>query len=207
MYIAFEGIVGSGKTTQVKKLVDYLRANGKRVTQIREPGSTPIAEDIRYLAQWKVWESEEMHPLTNAYLYTAARAQTLHTIVNPALLGGYTVVADRCFLSSCVIQWEAQWLGIERVIKINAEVVRDILPDTIIYLDIDIDLALSRTGDPLWDKFEKKDKEFYEAIVLGYDKCEKYDELKNRFIRIDANGTEEDIFSRILENLTSRSCL
>ncbi len=120
MYIVFEGIVGSGKTTQVKKLVEYFRqtpfVKGGRgdlflkqnpqsaaadsssprrnfdftkelhkVLHIREPGSTPIAEDIRYLAQAKVWDNDTMHPLTNAYLYAAARTQTLHTLVKPAL--------------------------------------------------------------------------------------------------------------------------
>jgi dTMP kinase len=104
MYIAIEGIVGSGKTTQVKKLVEYFRNNGKKVTQVREPGSTPIAEDIRYLAQGKIWENEDMHPLTNCYLFSAARAQTLATVVEPALANGYTVISDRCFLSSAVIQ-------------------------------------------------------------------------------------------------------
>ena len=75
---------------------------------MREPGSTPIAEDIRYLCQGKDWENESMHPLTNAYLYAAARAQTLHTVVAPALLEGKTVVSDRSFLSSLAYQGEAQ---------------------------------------------------------------------------------------------------
>ena len=74
------------------------------MTQIREPGSTPIAEDIRYLAQGKIWDNEDMHPIANAYLYAAARAQTLYTVVKPALENKYMVIADRCFLSSCVIQ-------------------------------------------------------------------------------------------------------
>jgi dTMP kinase len=104
MYIVFEGIVGSGKTTQVQKLVAYMRSLGHDVINVREPGTTPIAEDIRHLAQVKDWESEHMHPLTNAYLYAAARAQTLHTVVQPALDAGKIVVADRCFLSSCTIQ-------------------------------------------------------------------------------------------------------
>jgi dTMP kinase len=114
MYIVLEGIVGSGKTTQVKKLGEYLRVNppnplyqgGMRpeVVHVREPGSTPIAEDIRYLAQGKVWEDESMHPLTNAYLYAAARAQTLHTVVKLALERGDIVISDRSFLSSCSIQ-------------------------------------------------------------------------------------------------------
>jgi dTMP kinase len=114
LYIAFEGIVGSGKSTQVKKLVEFLKQNPPNslyqggikpeVIHVREPGTTPIAEDIRHLAQVKDWEGEHMHPLTNAYLYAAARAQTLHTVVQPALDAGKIVVADRCFLSSCTIQ-------------------------------------------------------------------------------------------------------
>jgi dTMP kinase len=108
MYIVFEGIVGSGKTTQVQKLVAYMRSLGYDIIHVREPGSTPIAEDIRHLAQGKEWEGESMHPLTNAYLYTAARSQTLHTIVKPALDAGKTMISDRCFLSSCAYQGEAQ---------------------------------------------------------------------------------------------------
>ena len=83
MYIAFEGIVGSGKTTQVQRLVSYLEAYfpNKKVLLVREPGSTPIAEEIRHLAQSKEWHDETMLPITNAYLFAAARAQTLGTIV------------------------------------------------------------------------------------------------------------------------------
>jgi dTMP kinase len=110
MYIVFEGIVGSGKSTQSKKLVEFLREKhgNDKILHVREPGSTPIAEDIRHLCQGKEWENEQMHPLTNAYLYTAARAQTLHTVVEPALASGQIVVSDRCFLSSCAYQGEAQ---------------------------------------------------------------------------------------------------
>ena len=108
MYIVFEGIVGSGKSTQSKKLVEYLRALGQDVVHVREPGSTPIAEDIRYLCQGKTWDNEEMYPLTNAYLYAAARAQTLHTVVRPALDAGKIIVSDRSFLSSMAYQGEAQ---------------------------------------------------------------------------------------------------
>jgi dTMP kinase len=156
MYIVLEGIVGSGKTTQVKRLVEYIRASGKTATQVREPGTTPISEDIRHLAQAKSWADETMHPLTNAYLYAAARAQTLETIVRPALERGDIVISDRSFVSSCAIQGEAQGLGIERILEINMAIVSDILPDLIIYLDADIDLALARTFDAGGDKFEKE---------------------------------------------------
>lgn len=88
-----------------------------------------------------------MHPLTNAYLFAAARAQTLETIVKPALESGDIVISDRSFLSSCAIQGEAQGLGIDRVLEINKEAIAGVIPDIVLYLEIDIDLALSRTSD------------------------------------------------------------
>lgn len=104
MYIVFEGIVGAGKSTQALRFAEYLEKNGKSVVRVREPGTTPISEDIRTLAQGKIWEDEDMHPITNAYLYAAARAQTLHTVVTPALRDGKTVISDRSFLSSLAYQ-------------------------------------------------------------------------------------------------------
>lgn len=201
MYIVLEGIVGSGKTTQVKRLVEYFRQSGNGVTQVREPGTTPIAEDIRHLAQAKQWEDEVMHPLTNAYLYAAARAQTLQMVVYPALERGDIVISDRCFLSSCAIQWEAQGLGINKVLGINKEAVGKIFPDIIFYLDVDIDLALSRIFDAWWDKFEKEGREFYQKIIRGYEKVSKWKKIEERFVRIDANGGEEEVFSQILAKL------
>lgn len=237
MYIVFEGIVGSGKTTQVKKLVEYFRqtpfVKGGRgdlflkqnpqsaaadsssprrnfdftkelhkVLHIREPGSTPIAEDIRYLAQAKVWDNDTMHPLTNAYLYAAARTQTLHTLVKPALERWDIVISDRSFLSSCAIQGEAQWLGIEAVLRINEEAIHGVLPDVVFYLDVDIDLALSRTSDAIGDKFEREWKKFYESIIRGYEKCEKLEIIQWRFIRIDASGEKDAVFARIISAIT-----
>ena len=242
MYIVLEGIVGSGKTTQVKRLGEYfhsviasgawrssdkkdslffsgllspfavalLRRTGRtsqwripEVLIVREPWSTPIAEDIRALAQGREWEDETMHPLTNAYLYAAARAQALETIVKPALENGNIVISDRSFLSSCAIQGEAQWLGIDTILRVNEEAIRWILPDIVLYLDIDIDLALSRTSDHWRDKFEKEGREFYSSILRGYDKCEKLEIMKNRFFRIDANGSEEEVFEKIIQYINN----
>ncbi len=203
MYIVFEGIVGSGKTTQCKKLVEFLQKKygDEKILSVREPGSTSIAEDIRTLAQSKKWENENMHPLTNAYLYAAARAQLLHTVVQPALKSGKIVVSDRSFLSSCAYQGEAQWLGIDTILSLNQDAIGGIFPDMVFYMDIDVETALSRTFDTVWDKWENMGKDFFEAIVRGYDKCEKLDIMKNRFIRIDASGSQEEIFERIVNQL------
>ncbi len=199
MYIVLEGIVGSWKTTQVQKLGEYFRSIWKEVVLVREHGSTPIAEDIRHLAQWKEWKNESIHPLTNAYLFAAARAQTIHTIVKPALDSGKIVISDRSFLSSCAIQGEAQWLGINTVLWVNKSAVWKLMPDIIFYLDIDIDTALSRIFDEGGDKFEKEWREFYKKIIWGYEKISKWKRLEGRFFRIDANGSEEIVFERILK--------
>lgn len=128
-------------------LIEWLRSEEYSVHAVREPGTTPIAEDIRTLAQVKRWETEEMHPLTNAYLYAAARAQTLQTVVFPALEKGDIVVSDRSFLSSLAYQGEAQGLGFDTVLSVNREAITHILPDIVFFMDIDIDMALSRVFD------------------------------------------------------------
>ncbi len=168
-----------------------------------EPGSTPIDEDIRLLAQKKVWDDEVMHPLTNAYLYAAARAQLLHTIVKPALESGKIVISDRSFLSSVAQQGFAQWLWIETVLSINESAIAGILPDRVLYLDIDSNLALDRSFDHHGDKWEKMGKSFFEHIIEWYEKCEKLEIMKNRYIRIDARGSEDEVFARIQSTIHS----
>ncbi len=204
MYIVFEGIVGSGKSTQSRKLVEFLRAKywDKAIIHVREPWSTQIAEDIRHLAQAKEWEGETMHPLTNAYLYAAARAQTLHTILKPALASWKIVVSDRSFLSSCAYQGEAQWLGIDTILSVNKDAIEWIIPDIVFYMDIDVETALARTFDVVWDKWEKMGKDFFDKIVSGYEKCEKLEMMKKRFIRIDSNRDPESIFQDIISKIT-----
>ncbi len=199
MYIVLEGIVGSGKSTQSKRLVSYFTSlfPEKEVLLVREPGSTPIAEDIRHLAQKKEWANEVMHPLTNAYLYAAARAQLLHTIVKPALESGKIVISDRSFLSSLAQQGFAQGLWIETVLSINESAIAGILPDRVFYLDIDSKLALDRSFDHHGDKWEKMEHSFFDAIIDGYEKCEKLEIMKNRYIHIDARGSEDEVFQRI----------
>ncbi len=203
MYIVFEGIVGSGKSTQSKKVVEFLKKKfwQEQVVHVREPGSTPIAEDIRTLAQGKEWETEAMHPLTNAYLYAAARAQTLHTVVKPALESGKIVVSDRSFISSVAYQWVAQWIGMGTILRINQEAIKNIFPDIIFYMEIDVETSLSRTFDAAGDKWEKMGVDFFRSITRGYDKCEKWKPLKDRFIRINARWTPDEVFERIIQKL------
>lgn len=145
-----------------------------------------------------------MHPLTNAYLYASARAQTLHTIVEPALSSGKIVVSDRSFLSSLAYQWEAQGLWFDTVLDVNKSAIEWVLPDVVLYMDIPVETALARTFDAVWDKWEKMGIDFFEKIVIGYRKSSELSILRWRFEFIDAMGTKEDIFQSITECIHSR---
>lgn len=128
--------------------MEYLRKKypDREIIHVREPGGTPIAEDIRILAQAKAWD-EPMSPICNAYLYAAARAQLLDAVVQPALAAGKIVVSDRSFATSLAYQGEAQGLGIDRVLAINIEAIKAVIPDKIVYMNIPVEISLARTFD------------------------------------------------------------
>lgn len=172
----------------------------KEVLLVNEPGGTPIAQDIRILAQAKRWENDEMHPLTNAYLYAAARAQLLHTVVIPSLQEGKIVISDRSFVSSLAYQGEAQKLGFERVFSINQEAVQNILPDVFLYLDIDVDTAISRVFDAKGDKWETMGRNFFIDTKIGYERAFQLEALSSRLVRIDANRKPGEIAQEIQES-------
>lgn len=202
MYIVFEGMVGSGKSTQSKRLFDYLKEKYPdwNIIHVREPGSTIIAQEIRLLAQAREFE-EEMHPICEAYLYAAARAQLLHTVVHPTLDAGGIVIADRSFITSLAYQGEARGLGFDMVMDINREAVGEVIPDLVFSMQLDIDTALSRTFDAVGDKFEKMGRDFFEGVMRGYDKASKLPMLTDSWCNIDSHGTPDEVFARILEAL------
>ncbi len=90
------------------------------------------------------------------------------------------------------------------ILSVNHDAIHDVLPDVILYMDIDIDTALSRTFDEAGDKWESMGKEFFEKIAHGYEKCEKLDLLKDRIVRIDASGSEDEIFENIKKIISSK---
>ncbi|MFA6090348.1 MAG: dTMP kinase [Candidatus Gracilibacteria bacterium] len=199
MYIVFEGMVGSGKSTQSKKLFEYLKATypTRNIIHVREPGSTIIAQEIRLLAQAREFD-EDMHPITEAYLYDAARAQLLNTVVKSTIDDGGIVIADRSFVSSLAYQGEARGLGFDMVMDINKEAVGKVLPDLVFSMQIDIDIALSRTFDAAGDKFEKLGREFFEGVQRGYEKASKLPILEKAWRTIDSHGTQDEVFAKIL---------
>lgn len=203
MYIVCEWVVGTGKTTQSKLLVDYLREKHpwQEVIWTREPWWTPIAETIRTCVQGTDFGDEVMQPLTDVYLYAAARAQLLWALVKPALERGAWVVSDRNVCSSLAYQWWAQWIGMETVRRINVDAVMWVMPTKILFFDLPVEIGLARTFDKDGDKWEKLDKPFFEKVYEGYTKIPELTPLWAVFERVDVSGTQEEVFAILREKL------
>ena len=117
MFIAFEGIEGSGKSTQVGRLVARLQAAGREVVSVREPGGTSLGDRVRGILLDK--EQVGMHPVAEMLLFAASRAQIVREVIRPALERGAVVVCDRFLHSSLAYQGHARGLGRERVLSAN----------------------------------------------------------------------------------------
>ena len=202
MYICFEWVVGTWKTTQSKRLAVYLQNlyPDKQVVWIREPGGTQIAEAIRKLVQWTVFD-EEMDPLTDAYLYASARAQLLQTKVAPVLANDWIIVSDRNFCTSLAYQGFAQWLGQDRVREINKEAVGGLIPDIHLFMEMPIEEGLKRIFDHDGDKRERKKKEFFERAYHWYKNLALFHVTRSSWSPIDATGDEDIVFERIRDRL------
>jgi len=200
MYIVLEWTVGTGKTTQSKLLVEKLQSQypDREIIRVREPGKTPIAEAIRILVQGTEF-SEDMDPICEAYLYSAARAQLINTVIKPALSRGTIVVSDRSFWSSLSYQWYAKWTGIETIWQVNKPIVESCLPDLVLFFDMPIDIGMSRTFDGAGDKHELNGKDFFEQAHKWYLSCVADGKFAKKAVSIDALGTIEEVSERIWE--------
>jgi len=204
MYIVFEGLIGSGKTTQSKRLAAELQQQfpDRHVLWTREPGGSAIAEAIRLLAQATPFD-EPMEPIAEAYLFAAARAQSLRSVITPALANNGIVISDRSFASSVAWQGFGRGLGLEKILEINSVAIEGHLPDLIIELDLDATVAVQRTFDAKGDKFESLPLDFHERCREGYRALSLHPSVKDRWHTIDATGTEDEVYEKITKILSS----
>jgi dTMP kinase len=163
MFVSFEGLDGSGKTTQVERLRAALAAEGREVVTAREPGGTALGERLREL----VLHGDEMTPWAEALLYAAARAELVAEVVGPALDRGADVVLDRYLDSSVVYQGVARGLGLEEVLELNLQAVGGLLPDRTFVLAVDPALSGARVGR-VPDRIERADRSFHAQAAAGY---------------------------------------
>jgi dTMP kinase len=202
MYIVFEGLLGTGKTTQSKRLAEELKSRfpNRTILWSREPGGSEISESIRTLAQGTQF-TEEMDPICEAYLFAAARAQSLRTAIRPVLDQNGIVIADRSFASSVAWQGFGRGLGLEKILEINQVAIENHLPDVIIELDLDPETALKRTFDAKGDKFETLPLDFHERCREGYRALSEHPLMKARWQRIDATGTADEVYEKIKQKI------
>ncbi len=163
MFITFEGIDGSGKSTQAELLAEWLRAQGRTVLATREPGGTPVGEALRAL----VLHGDEVSPWAEAALFAAARAEHVESAVRPALDRGEDVVCDRYLDSSVAYQGIARGLGKDRVRELNLTVTRDLLPDRTFLVLLAPEEARQR-ADEHRDRIEREDDEFMHRVDGAY---------------------------------------
>jgi len=163
MFVSFEGLDGCGKTTQARLLARALEEAGVEVVLTREPGGTPLGEQIRDL----VLHGDHVAPWAEAALYAAARAQHVEELIRPALARGATVVCDRYVDSSVAYQGAGRELGVEEVLALNLTAVGGLLPDLTFLVEIDVDAALARIGDK-GDRIERAEAEFWPRVAEAY---------------------------------------
>ncbi len=163
MFVTFEGLDGSGKTTQTKLLADALEDAGREVVLTREPGGTPLGEQIREL----LLEGGEISPWAEAALFAAARAELVERVIAPAIERGADVICDRYLDSSLAYQGIARGLGVDRVLELNLAAIRGQLPDRTFLLLIDAKESQERVGDET-DRIEGEDGEFREKVDEAY---------------------------------------
>ena len=169
LFISFEGSEGCGKSTQIARLATRIRDSGREVITMREPGGTPIGEQIRNLLQYDE-AGKAMTPEAEILLFAASRAQLVREVIRPALLRGAVVLCDRFLDSTTVYQGVARALAQEEVQAINGFAVGETLPDLTILLDLDAAegrrRAAGRKGPK--DRMEQEDEGFYESVRQGY---------------------------------------
>ncbi len=199
-FISFEGGEGSGKTTQIELLANWLQTNWPRgTTKTREPGGTKGAEAIRALLV--TGEGERWDSTTEALLMTASRRDNLQRIIKPALARGDVVLTDRFHDSTAVYQGAVGGAASDLITALNTLCLDNVLPDVTILLDIDPDLGLGRSmrDGNKETRFESKGAEFHHAVRQAY--CTLAAANPQRFMVIDASQNEKQIHELIIGHL------
>jgi dTMP kinase len=196
--VTFEGVDGSGKSTQADLLRDWLQQEGRNVVLTREPGGTPLGEGVREL----LLDGEDMAPWTEAALFAAARAELVERVIGPALAEGSDVVCDRYLDSSLAYQGIARGLGVERVLAFNVEPIRGILPDVTFLLLLDVEEARKRSA-AAQDRIEREGDAFLSLVDNGYRQLVEL--FPQRIVAIDASRPVEEIAKEVREHVQQRA--
>lgn len=200
-FITFEGIEGSGKTTQIQMLSNHFEERGIDHLLTREPGGTPIGDQIRKLVLNP--GNAAMTPTCELLLYAAARAQHIEQVISPALLAGRLVLCDRFKDATMAYQGFGRGIRLDVVDALHGLETLSIQPDLTFLFDIEAGVALlrARTRDHTKSRdetrFEQEALEFHERVRSGY--LEMARQEPGRFVVVDARGTVEEVHHRVVE--------
>jgi dTMP kinase len=194
LFISFEGIDGSGKSTQARLLVEAL---GEGTVAIREPGGTEAAERIRELL---ADPAVELEPLAELMLFLAARADLTERVIRPALEADHHVVADRFSDSSVAYQGAARGLGVGEVIGLCDTATDGLWPDLTLLLKLDPETGLGRADGE--DRFEQEGLGLQREVAVAYEEIAQI--ASDRVVVIDATGSVKEVHGRIMEAVSER---
>jgi len=191
-FITLEGSEGVGKTTNVGVIAETLRGFGLPVLQTREPGGTPMAEEIRQLLL--AVRQEQVAPLTELLLVFAARAQHIARVIEPALKAGTWVLSDRFTDATWAYQGGGRGGDLQQIAALESMVQGDLQPDLTVYLDLDPEVAAVRMAGRERDRFEREDRGFFERVREVYvDRARKHP----RFRILNAAGTAPEVAAAV----------
>ncbi len=203
-FISLEGGDGSGKSTQLKLLTEYLVNNGYDCVFTREPGGTKISEKIREIIL--DGNNSEEADETEALLYAAARAQLVKELIIPSVNAGKIVVCDRFIDSSVAYQGYARGLGKKFIDEINAYPLKNCMPDLTLFFDITPERAFERKGGAdKNDRIEQSGMEFHKKVYEGYKEQARV--FPNRIVEIDAEQSVENVFGAVLRALKDKKII
>lgn len=199
-FLSLEGIEGSGKSTQIKAIEDYLKTQGIRTLTLREPGGTLFGEKLREAI---LGSDTPLHPLAECHLFLASRAQLLKEKILPFLLvPGSVVILDRYIDSTLAYQGKARRLGYEIVLTLHQHDPLNLLPHRTYFLDISLETSMKRQearGNKK-DYFESQKQEFYQNLLDGYRELSTI--FRERVLTIDAEKSPSEVTKIILQDLS-----
>ncbi len=196
LFIAFEGVEGSGKGTQIRLAKEYLESLGVDVLVTREPGGTEIGEKLRELLLSH--DTGHVEARTEALLFAAARAQHVSSVIRPALASGKVVVCDRYIDSSLAYQGWARGLGEPDILTLNVWATQGLFPDLVILLHLEPEAGLLRSlAEP--DRIEMESGDFHAKVADAYLKIA--EEHPERFVVVDSNDTPEKVHEQVRQSI------